>query len=722
MVNKKTTTKKTWNAPKYFLNVVFFTFIIISAQLVYITMFPSIYGINMDDFASARNSYSTKLYAKRGTIFDSEGNTLALNVSSYTVIAYLSESRTGKSKTPLHVVDKKETAKKLAPILNMSEEYILSLLNRNSYQVELGPGGRGITELVKEEIEALELPGIDFIETFKRYYPNGNFASYILGYAKQYTEEDKDGNSTLKLVGELGIESKYESILNGTDGSLTYQRDRYGYKIPDTTEYRVDAVDGSDIYLTIDSNIQRFVESAMEEMKEYSPEWATIAMMDAKTGEILAASSIPSFNPNIRDITNYQNPLVTYAFEPGSTMKTFSYMCAVDSGKYDGNKAVGTGRVQIEDAEVRDWNRTGWGYITVDKGFIYSSNVATSTLVSDVISKAQLRDCYDKFGFGKVTDIELSKESSGVIDFTYPIEVATAAFGQGITTTVLQQLQGMTIIANNGKLVKPHLVKKIVDVNSNEIIYQSNIEKSNQLVKTSTVEYMKNLLNEVVNGPDWNRTGKGYMMPGYDLIGKTGTAQIAGKNGYLTGYNDYIYSFSGMYPKDDPKIIIYASIQRPAYGANQGITKAVKQIITNTTKYLNLFDIDTNKSKTQKVTLESYKNKNTNTIVTKLENYGINVITLGTGNKIIDQYPKKGTSLLSNDKVILTTNDKNITLPSLENWSKKDSINLLNLLNIKYKIEGDGFVTSQSIKAGTVVTEGMEIELKLQNKYIEETE
>lgn len=719
MVNKKTT-KKTWNAPKYFLNVVFFTFIIITGQLVYVTMFPSIYGINMDDFASARNSYSTKLYAKRGTIFDNEGNTLALNVSSYTVIAYLSESRTGKSKTPLHVVNKEETAKKLAPILNMSEEYILSLLNRDSYQVELGPGGRGITELVKEEIEALELPGIDFIETFKRYYPNGNFASYIIGYAKQYTNEDKDGNSDLKLVGELGIESKYESILNGTDGSLTYQRDRYGYKIPDTTEHRVDAIDGADIYLTIDSNIQRFVESAMEGMKEYSPEWATIAVMDAKNGEILAASSIPSFNPNIRDITNYQNPLVTYTFEPGSTMKTFSYMCAIDSGKYDGNKIVGTGSLKIGDDEVRDWNRTGWGHITLDKGFIYSSNVATSTLVTDVITKAELRDCYDKFGFSKVTDIELSKEAAGSVDFTYPIEVATAAFGQGISTTVLQQLQGMTIIANNGKLVKPHIVKKIVDVNSNETVYESSIQKSNQLVKTSTIDYMKNLLDQVVNGDDWNRTGKGYMMPGYNLIGKTGTAQIAGKNGYLTGYNDYIYSFSGMYPKDDPKIIIYASIQKPVYGANQGITKAVKEIITNTTKYLNLFDTNKNKSKVQKIKLESYKNKNTATIVTNLENYGIDVITLGNGNKIIDQYPKKGVSVLSNDKVILTTNDKNITLPSLENWSKKDCINLFNLLKIKYSITGDGFVTNQSVEPGEVVTEGMEIEIELKNKYIEE--
>jgi penicillin-binding protein 2B len=719
MVKKKTTTK-TWNAPKYFLNVVFFTFLIITAQLAYITLFPSVYGINMDDFASARNSYSTKLYAKRGTIYDNDGNTLALNVSSYTVIAYLSDSRTGKNKTPLHVVDKEGTAKKLAPILNMSEEYILGLLNRDSYQVELGPGGRGITELVKEEIEDLNLPGIDFIETFKRYYPNGDFASYILGYAKQYTKEDEEGNSSLKIVGELGIESKYENILNGVDGSLTYQRDRYGYKIPDTKEDKIEAIDGSDIYLTLDSNIQRFVESAMEGVNEYSPEWASITVMNAKTGEILAASSTPSFNPNIRDITNYQNPFVSYAYEPGSTMKTFSYMCAVDSGKYDGNKIVKTGSVIIEDAEVRDWNRTGWGNITLDKGFIYSSNVATSSLVSGVITKGELRDCYDKFGFGQLTDIELAKEVKGTVNFNYPIEVATAAFGQGITTTILQQLQGMTIIANNGKLVKPHIVKKIVDVNNNELVYESKIQKSEQLVKTSTIEYMKNLLNEVVNGDDYNRTGKLYQMPGYDLIGKTGTAQIAGKNGYLQGYNDYIYSFSGMYPKDDPEIIIYAAIQRPAYGSNQGIARAVKEIITNTTKYLNLFEIESDKKSQDKIVLDSYKNKNTNQIVTKLQNNGINVIKLGEGSKIISQYPSKGTTLLPNDRMIIVTNDKTLILPDFQGWSKKEIIGFSKLLNINYKTEGDGFVKEQSVKAGNTIVEGMEINFTLENKNIEE--
>ena len=166
--------KKSWAFPKktFFIFLVFILALFL--QYAYVSLFPSVYGINMSQFASNRYTVSSTLKARRGNIFDSSGNLLALNVSSYTVIAYLSESRTGTRETPLHVVDKQKTAEALAPVINMSVETLLNLLNKEAYQVELGPGGRGITELKKEEIENLNLPGIDFIEDQKRYYPNGN--------------------------------------------------------------------------------------------------------------------------------------------------------------------------------------------------------------------------------------------------------------------------------------------------------------------------------------------------------------------------------------------------------------------------------------------------------------------------------------------------------------------------------------------------------------------
>lgn len=715
----KKTVKNNWKEPKYFMFFVFFCLILILIQLVYICMFPSLYGINMKTFAASRNKYSTTLYSKRGTIYDNENNALALNVSSYTVIAYLSKTRTGSSKTPKHVVDVKTTAEKLSPILNMTVEKLTELMSKNVYQVELGPGGRGITELVKKEIENLKLPGIDFVETYKRYYPNGDFASYILGYAKSNEVTDENGNVTTRIVGELGLESKYNKWLTGTNGYLSYQRDRYGYKIPDTMEDRVEAIDGADIYLTLDSNIQRFTESAMRDLEaNYAPSWGVIAVMNAKNGEVLASSSIPTFDPNVRDIKNYQSPIVTYTYEPGSTMKIYSYMCAIDSGKYDGNTIVHSGSLVIGDAEVRDWNRVGWGNISLDKGFAYSSNVAASTLVQSVINKSELRDCLEKFGFGDTTGVELSDESTGSINFTYPIEVATASFGQGVTTTVMQQLQGLSIIANDGKKVTPRIVDKIIDPNSNKILYESKIVRSEQLVQTSTIEKMRSLMYEVVNSSDGNASGYGYRTSNVTLIGKTGTAQIASPSGgYLTGANDYIYSFAGMFPADDPEIVIYAAIQKPAYSGYRALSTTVKEVVTNIAKYLNMNGATATNSSVQTVEVGSYISHDTSSAVTDLQSKNINAVLVGTGNKIINQYPSSGSKVLTYDKVILVTNDNNLTIPNLTGWSKKDTQKILEILKVKYEFDGTGYVISQDISAGTAVTDDMVIKLVLANKY-----
>ncbi len=241
-----------WKYPNKVFKIFLVFILVLYLQFAYISLSPNIYGINMDDFAKSRNTVKMTLPAARGNIYDKDKNVLALNVTSYTVIAYLDESRTGKSKTPLHVVDKKKTAEALAPILNMEVSYLEKLLSKKAYQVELGPGGRGISELKKTEIEALNLPGIDFIESHKRFYPNGDFLSYAIGYAKDVSNDENES----EITGELGIELEYNDILKGTDGYLEYQKDRFGYKIPDTKETRVEAKDGSDISLTIDSYIQ----------------------------------------------------------------------------------------------------------------------------------------------------------------------------------------------------------------------------------------------------------------------------------------------------------------------------------------------------------------------------------------------------------------------------------------------------------------------------------
>ena len=717
---KKKQRRKTWKFPQIIFFVFFVLIFILFVRYIYLALSPTVNGIDLKEFASNRNTVSRVLTAKRGTIFDATGNILAQNVTSYTLIAYLDPER----KEGNYVKNIESTAKALAVALEGDEADIKKRLEEGKedgkYQVELGNIGKNITELKKSEIEELELDGIDFEEDYKRYYPNGNFASYILGYAKT-NEKEVNGKIVTSIDGELGIEAKYDDLLKGTDGYLSYQQDRFGYRIPDTPETRTDALDGSDIYLTLDSSIQRFVETEISNIAErFDPEWAVIGVMDAKTGDILASGSIPSFNPNTRDITSYENPLVSYAFEPGSTMKTYTYMCAMEKGTYNGGETFKSGSIDVLDATIRDWNNTGWGTITFDKGYEYSSNVGVVNMIDKFISRDDLKACLRDYGFGTLTGVDLAREVAGDLDFKYPVEVANAAFGQGINTTAIQHLQALTLIANNGKKLTPHVVKKIVNVNTGETTYKRKVEESKQIVSQNTINTIKDLMYNVVNSDDPAASGRRYKIDGFDVIGKTGTAQIYDdkRGGYLTGDTNYIYSFAGMYPKDDPEIIIYAAVKQPNVGSSITVSDAVNNLMKNIAKYRNMFsDNSSEEDEVKLITLDSYTNQKTDIVKAELEADKIKVITIGSGDKVIDQYPKKDSKVLSYDKVFLITNGDKGKMPDLTGYSRSEVINLMDALDYEYQIDGYGYVTSQSIKAGDTVTG--EVKITLSNKYEE---
>lgn len=701
---------KEWKTPRKIFLVFLFLMFVLFGRYCYLALSPTINGRDIKVFASNRNTVSKVLTAKRGTIYDMSGNVLAQNVTSYTLIAYLDEERSTKTQIN-HVKDIDSTAKALAPVLETEEESLKKMLQKGKeqgkYQIEFGSAGKNLTELKKSEIESLNLPGIDFEESYKRYYPNGDFASYILGYAKTNEYTDKNGKLVTSIDGELGIEAKFDDELKGTDGYLMYQQDRFGYKIPDTKEERIDALDGKDIYLTLDSSIQRFAETEVQYMQsEYEPQWTLITVMDAKTGDILASASTPSFNPNLRNITSYENPLVSNAFEPGSTMKIYTYMCAIDKGTYNGEETFKSGSIEVADAVIRDWNNRGWGSITYDKGFEYSSNVGVSTMINHFIDRDEMKDCFKKYGFGSSTGIDLSRELSGSLGFKYPVEVANAAFGQGITTTPIQHLKALSMIANDGQELTPHIVSKIVDSNTGKTTYKRKIEKSAKLVKQSTIDKIKDLMDNVVNSPDPEATGKKYHIDGFDVIGKTGTSQIYDekRGGYLKGSNDYIYSFAGMYPKEDPEIIIYATIKQPNVGSSSTLSTSINNLMKNIAKYKNMFEEETkNNSSVTSLKLDSYINKKVTDVKKIMDENHINTTIIGNGDKIINQYPNKGETVLSYDRVFLITNGDQGKMPNLIGYSRSDAIYLMKTLGYKYELEGYGYVTAQSIKAGELV-------------------
>ena len=685
-------------------------FIVVMLRLTFLALSVEVDGVNLKKFMTGRNTRKKTEYAKRGNIYDSSGNVLAQTVNSYTIIAYLAESRSKGFRVPQHVVDKEATAKALAPLINTKEEVILALLNQNLYQTELGIGGRNISELKKEQIEALHLPGIAFIPSYKRYYQNDDFASYIIGYVK--TNEDGEMN------GEMGIEQYYNDMLKGEDGFTIYQQDINGYKIPNTKEEVQKSIDGVDIYLTLDSNIQFFVEKYTKEAYEkYDPEWAITVVADAKTGKILGSTSYPSFNPNIRNMTNYLNPLVSYSYEPGSTMKTFTYMAAMEKKVYDGNATYKSGSIKFGNNIVSDWLREGFGTITYDEGYMLSSNVAVSYLTKDYFTADELRSYFQKFGFGSKTGIELPGELPGVLNFKVPFEVANASFGQGITITPIQMIQALTTIANDGVMLKPYIVDKIVGKDGN-IVYQGNKQELGRVVSTETTNKIKELMYKVIYNDLYYSTGAGYRMKGYDLIGKTGTGQYVNQYGqYYLDELHYIRSFTGMFPKDNPQIIIY-SLTKDSYNGQRGIQEIVKGLVKDISNYKSIYKEETMSSSTYK--LENYTNKNTKAVSNELKDIFSDVVVIGNGDLIINQYPKKDEVVSTTEKIYLVTNEKETVMKNLYNYSKRELDTYLNLSKINAKVEGTGFVYNQSIKVGELI-EDNEIIIKLKDKKEEKS-
>lgn len=693
-------------------------FIVIIIRISYLSLSTEVDGINLQDFANKRTTKTEVLYAKRGSIYDVNGNVLAQNVSSYTVIAYLSESRTTNPEKPQHVVDKEYTAKKLSEILEMDYDKVLSYLSKeNVYQTEFGNKGRGLTELTKEKIEQLNLPGIDFIETQKRNYPYGRFLSYTLGYAKVSSTENEDGTVEDKIVGELGIEAKFDKELSGTDGYNYYQKDRNGYKIAGTKELTEKAVDGNDIYLTIDATIQLFAEQSINKaMDKYDADWITLMMADAKTGAILASATYPSFDPNIRDITNYLDYNVSYAFEPGSTMKIYSYMAAMENGVYNGSEKYKSGvYVTSDGTEIGDWNRNGWGNITYDQGFALSSNVGVINLIKKHMNADILKEYYKKLGFGSKTNIELANEVSGKISFKYETEVFNAGFGQGITTTPIQNIKALSSISNDGILLQPYIIDKIVDQDTGDIIYSGKKTELGRVASIETVTKIKDLMESVVNGNSSTSTGYYYYMDGYDIIAKTGTAQIAKESGKGYYSNQIIRGFSGMFPKDEPAVIMYVAAKNPS--STKLMSQIVKEVIKNTSNYLNIYDGTKEEVKSLKqYKLTSYINKNVSEAEKELKNNKMNVVVIGDGNKIIDQYPKANVTIDELDKVFLITNSNDKKMPNLIGYSKSEVLVLEKLLNLNIEYSGDGYVYDQNIKEGIVLKESDTIKLKLKQK------
>lgn len=358
---------------------ILFAFVIvislIFSRFVYIQAEKEVQGHDLQSLIEKRWSQTKVLEGKRGTIYDKNGEVLAEEIPSYTVVAILDERFENRVK------DIDETAQKLSEVLDMDvntlKQYFQNGIEEERVQIELGPKAKYLSYEKRMEIEQLELPGIILREDPKRYYPKQTFASHVIGY----TERDMSN-------ARLGLENSLNEYLTPEDGKITYQKDGANRKLWNADEIIDPPKNGDDVYLTIDTKIQMVIEQTMNQVEElYEPERIMTIVANAKTGEILGMSNRPTFNPNeYEHIENYTNYNISSRFEPGSTMKIFSLAAAIDAGVYNGDEKYKSGSYPVDGFVIRDHNYSGWGEITFDEGFQRSSNVAFSILADFVIT------------------------------------------------------------------------------------------------------------------------------------------------------------------------------------------------------------------------------------------------------------------------------------------------------------------------------------------------
>lgn len=690
-------------------------FFLLFWRFFYIQSSGEMHGYNLQAEAANKYSRETVLSANRGRILDRSENVIAEDTMSYRLVAIVRESATENPKKPRHVVDARETARVLAQYINWDEEKIYEQLTskKDRYQVEFGAAGRSLSHEVKEAIEEHELPGIVFVNDKKRYYPNGSFASHLIGYAVK--EEQEDGS--FKTVGRMGLESIYDKELTGQDGKVAYDSDVFGYLLPSTEKMVEPAKDGSDIYLTLDKTIQNFLEDAMKRVEEeYNPESMTAVVADPKTGEILAMSQRPTFDPDTREglESSWLNAVVEDVIEPGSTMKTFTLAAAIDSGNWHPNAKYQSGKYKIYDTVIRDsnWGR-GWGPITYLEGIQRSSNTAMAYQL-EIMGKETFVKYLDRFGFGEKTGINLPNEATGTILTENPVDRVITAFGQGSTVTPLQLIQGLTAIANDGKMMQPYVIDKIVDPNTGKVLLDEEPKVKGEPVSAETAKQVREILASTVTSE--KGTAQRYKIEGYEVAGKTGTAQIPKENGpgYYDGGHQYIYSFLGMVPADDPQLIMYVAVKKPnmssTISGSEPVSEVFNSVMENSLKYLNINPNNTAEVEMEKV--GELVGGQAESAQVELTNDGFTPIVIGEGGTITEQYPKKGTPLSKGSIVFLKT-DGTVTLPSFTGWSLRNMLVYKTMSGLSLEIVGEGYVYSQSVSPNTPIGDSSPIVVKL---------
>ncbi len=495
----------------------------------------------LNKLASSLWSRNLEIEADRGKILDRNGEVLADNLTTSSLVLI-----------PNQIKNKADTSKKLANILELSYEAMKKHVYKNTSIERVHPEGRRLSYDVAKKISDLKLDGVYLVKEAKRNYPYKDFLSHVLGYVGI----DNQGLS--------GIELQYDKYLRGENGVIKYFSDSHGNKLSLSDIYK-EAESGMNVSLTIDINIQKSIERELDNIEEmFNPDMALAIVVNPNNGEVLGMASTPSYDPN--KYKEYgtsvlsRNLPIWSSYEPGSTFKIMTMASAVEEGVIDifNDHFYDAGKVNVDGSILKCWKSGGHGDQTFLQVLQNSCNPGFVKL-GQLLGKERLFSYIDKFGFGKKTGIDLAGEATGILfplDKVGNVELATSAFGQGISVTPIQQVMAVSAVVNGGTLYKPYIVKGISD-NANNSVVEYSKTKVRKVISKRTSEIMRLALESVVAYGG----GKSAYIEGYRIGGKTGTAQKSENGSYLV--NNYIMSFMSVVPANNPQAVLYLAIDNP---------------------------------------------------------------------------------------------------------------------------------------------------------------
>lgn len=677
-------------------------FFLFAVRFSYIVIGGHVAGTSLAEKTKQLYQGSEVVKAKRGTIYDRNGVALAEDASSYSIKAILSKTYTSGDKK-LYVEEKNfdKIAEILHKNLSIDKKDALNILEdgakKELYQVEFGSYGKNISQETKQNIEAdmkkEGVAGLYFVDHQARMYPNGVFSSHFIGYAVP----DKDENG---LVGKLGLESAYNDILNGKDGKIIYQKDNFQNPLPGTVAEEEKAVDGQDIYTTLDSRLQSYLETLMDQVnEEYQPEELTAVLMKAKTGEILAMGQRPTFNPETMEgLTGedaiWRNFLVQDSYEPGSTMKVFTTAAAIEEGEFNENETFQSGKIQVEDATINDHDFGEKGVLTMRQALSWSSNVGMVILEQRL--GGRWYNYLQKLGFGQSTHSGLDDEVNGALPTSNIVDRAMSAYGQAVGVTNFQMMKAFTSIANNGTMIQPRYISKVVDPQTGEE-RTTQTEVLGQPFSKETTEKVREYMRDVVESENYGSAYGVYSVPGYNVSAKTGTAQIASDTGgYQTGDTAYLYSIVEMVPSEDPDYVLYLTMKHPKTYDRMALAKIANPLMKRAMDFKETEEDADTETKTEKISVADYRNLEVDVAAADAQKIGLQPVVIGNGKKVQKQSTANGDQLISGEKLILYTGGDKL-MPDVTGWSKADIMKLGKILGIEVSFDGDGYCVKQEL-------------------------